>query len=60
MTDAGKCTLGHHLVVSIQDGAAHEGGGLGLRHVQVEALAQVGDGSTSAKAGQAGVLHEGH
>lgn len=29
------------LVIGIQDGAAHEGCGLGFSHVQVEALAQV-------------------
>ena len=59
MTGAGQCILGDHLIIGVQDGAAHEGGCLGLSHVQVEALAQVGNGSTSAKAGQARLLHEG-
>ena len=49
-----------HLVIGIQNGAAHEGCCLGFSHVQVEALAQVGQGGTPTKAGQAGILHEGY
>ena len=51
---------GPHIVVGPIDLGPHEGGGLGLAHVQAEALAQVGHRFPPSVAGQARLGHESH